>query len=92
MKSSDNLYTNTEACVTLRPNNKPTKAGYYFVQRQRNKHLVNSIVSVRIIQHIHYNNGELYVFLGDTSCFPLKDLDKENCLWSDEVIINVKRG
>lgn len=72
--------------ITLKPHNKPTKPGFYFVQRQKNKNLINSIVSARIIQNKYYNSGELYVFLGELSCFPLTYLE-EDCLWSDEINI-----
>lgn len=72
--------------VNLKPNNKPTKAGFYLVQRQKHKHLINRILSALVVQNEYYNRGELFLFLGELSCFPLDDLE-EDCLWSDEIVV-----
>lgn len=76
--------------ITLKTNNKPTKPGFYFVQRPNSKQLINSIQTAVIIRNTHYNNGELYLFIGEMSQFPLSDLE-EDCLWSDEVIFYLER-
>lgn len=71
--------------ITLKPKNKPTKPGFYFIQRPNSNQLINSIQTAVIIRNSHYNNGELYLFIGEMSQFPLDELE-ENCLWSDEVV------
>lgn len=72
--------------VILKPNNKPTKEGFYLVERLRNKGKWSSVLSARVIDNIHYGK-DLYLFLGELSCFPLSELE-EDCLWSDEIIVD----
>ena len=76
--------------ITLKPKNKPTKPGFYFIQRPNSKQLVNSIQTAVIIRNSHYNSGELYLFIGEMSQFPLDELE-EGCLWSDEVVFYLER-
>jgi hypothetical protein len=72
--------------IILKPNNKPTKEGFYLVQRQSDKDKWNRVVSARVIDNINYGK-DLYLFLGEVSCFPLKQME-EDCLWSDEIIVD----
>lgn len=73
--------------IKLKPNNKPTKAGFYLVQRQKNKQLATAVLSAVVLQNKHYNGGELFLFLGEMSQFPLDQLE-EDCLWSDEITLD----
>jgi|LakMenEpi03Aug12_release.lakeMendotaPanAssembly.Ray.scaffolds.fasta_scaffold3742216_1 hypothetical protein len=77
--------------ITLKPNNKPTKPGFYLVTRPIHKDKINNIVSARVIQSKYYNGGSLYLFLGEISCFPLSKME-EDCLWSDEIIIDIREN
>ena len=72
--------------ITLKPNNKPIKEGFYLVERQSDRGKWRSIISARVIDNRNYGK-DLYLFLGEVSCFPLKEME-EDCLWSDEIIVN----
>jgi hypothetical protein len=77
--------------ITLKPNNKPTKEGFYLVHRPKRNNTIMSgsgVLSARVIQNKYYNGGNLFLFLGEMSQFPLNELE-EDCLWSDEIIVEV---
>lgn len=72
--------------ITLKPNNTPTKPGFYLVRRPKFRDSIRNTLSATVIQNEYYNSGELYLFLGELTMFPLKELE-EDCLWSDEIIL-----
>lgn len=72
--------------IILKPNNTPTKPGFYLVHRPKHGESVFSTLSATVIQNDYYNSGDLYLFLGEVSMFPLKEME-EDCLWSDEIIL-----
>ena len=78
--------------VTLKPNNKPTKPGFYLVQRQHKasptsaKKVVSKWLAM-VVAEPYGTHEDLYLFLGEVSCFRLSTLE-EDCLWSDEIMLD----
>jgi len=64
--------------IEMKENNTPTSTGYYVcIQMEHNK--TPQLVDVRISEGLDLR------FHSGCSSFPLKDLDGEHCLWSDEI-------